>query len=276
VLARVRRTFGELGVAYELVMTERPGHAREIAAAHAPERGRVYVLGGDGTVMEVVGALAHTGTPLGIIPGGTGNLVARTLGVPLDPVRAIRWLAAGRAVTMDLGLLDGGRYFAFAAGVGVDARMIAETGAAAKRRFGILAYATTATRAALQCRTVATRITVDGEQFAAQSAAALVANMGNVLNGLVMLGPDIKSDDGRLDLCLFTPRGTAEAVGVAWRMFRGGLKDGPTMMFRRGSVIRVECDPPQLFHADGELLGTTPFEARVQPGAGTFVVGGGW
>ena len=274
-LKRVRRTFREVGISYELVLTERPGHARELAAARTPECGAVYALGGDGTVMEVVGALAHTSTPVGIIPGGTGNLVARALGVPLDPERAVRWLAMGRAVTMDLGLLDGGRYFAFAAGVGVDARMIAETGAAAKQRFGLLAYATTATRAALQCRTVETRVTVDGETFTGQSAAVLVANMGNVLNGLITLGPDIRSDDGQLDLCLFTPRGTAEAVGVAWRMFRGGLKDGPAMMFRRGSVIRVECDPPQRFHADGELLGSTPFEARIQPGAGTFLVAGG-
>lgn len=274
-LERVRRTFRELGISYELVLTERPGHARELAAARTPECGAVYALGGDGTVMEVVGALAHTSTPVGIIPGGTGNLVARALGVPLDPERAVRWLAMGRAVTMDLGLLDGGRYFAFAAGVGVDARMIAETGAAAKQRFGLLAYATTATRAALQCRTVETRVTVDGETFTGQSAAVLVANMGNVLNGLITLGPDIRSDDGQLDLCLFTPRGTAEAVGVAWRMFRGGLKDGPAMMFRRGSVIRVECEPPQRFHADGELLGSTPFEARIQPGAGTFLVAGG-
>ena len=274
-LERVRRTFREVGISYELVLTERPGHARELAAARTPECGAVYALGGDGTVMEVVGALAHTSTPVGIIPGGTGNLVARALGVPLDPERAVRWLAMGRAVTMDLGLLDGGRYFAFAAGVGVDARMIAETGAAAKQRFGLLAYATTATRAALQCRTVETRVTVDGETFTGQSAAVLVANMGNVLNGLITLGPDIRSDDGQLDLCLFTPRGTAEAVGVAWRMFRGGLKDGPAMMFRRGSVIRVECEPPQRFHADGELLGSTPFEARIQPGAGTFLVAGG-
>lgn len=274
-LERVRRTFRELGISYELVLTECPGHARELAAARAPECGVVHALGGDGTVMEVVGALAHTGTPVGIIPAGTGNLVARTLGVPLDPERAVRWLAMARAVTMDLGLLNGGRYFAFAAGVGVDARMIAETGAAAKQRFGILAYAMTATRAALQCRTVETRVTVDGETFTGQSAAALVANMGNVLNGLITLGPDIRSDDGQLDLCLFTPRGTAEAVGVAWRMFRGGLKDGPAMMFRRGSVIRVECEPPQRFHADGELLGSTPFEARIQPGAGTFLVAGG-
>jgi YegS/Rv2252/BmrU family lipid kinase len=275
VLERVRRTFRELGISYELVLTECPGHARALAAARAPECGVVHALGGDGTVMEVVGALAHTGTPVGIIPAGTGNLVARTLGVPLDPERAVRWLAMARAVTMDLGLLNGGRYFAFAAGVGVDARMIAETGAAAKQRFGLLAYATTATRAALQCRTVETRVTVDGETFTGQSAAVLVANMGNVLNGLITLGPDIRSDDGQLDLCLFTPRGTAEAVGVAWRMFRGGLKDGPAMMFRRGSVIRVECEPPQRFHADGELLGSTPFEARIQPGAGTFLVAGG-
>jgi len=275
VLDRVRRTFREMDVPFELVLTERPGHARELAAARAPECGAVYTLGGDGTVMEVVGALAHTGTPVGIIPGGTGNLVARSLGVPLDPERAVRWLATGRAVTMDLGLLDGGRYFAFAAGVGVDARMIAETGAAAKQRFGILAYATTATRAALQCRTMETHVTVDGATVTGQSAAALVANMGNVLNGLITLGPDIRSDDGQLDLCLFTPRGTVEAVGVAWRMFRGGLKDGPAMMFRQGSVIRVECDPPQRFHADGELLGSTPFEARIQPGAGAFLVAGG-
>ena len=119
--------FATAGVECDSVLTDRAGHGAAIAAERHAEYDAVFTLGGDGTAMEVVGALAGSRRPVGILPGGTGNLVARTLGIPLDVRRAVPALLAGTPADVDLGRLGSGGCFAFAAGVGVDARMIDET-----------------------------------------------------------------------------------------------------------------------------------------------------
>jgi diacylglycerol kinase family enzyme len=81
----------------DIVFTERPGHAAELALHHAPQYDAVFALGGDGTVMEIAGALAGTETPVGVLAGGTGNLLARALGIPLSVRRAVPVLVHGAA-----------------------------------------------------------------------------------------------------------------------------------------------------------------------------------
>lgn len=254
----------------DLAATEHPGHARELAVAHAAGYRAVYVLGGDGTVMEVLGALARSGVPVGILPGGTGNLVARSLGVPLDVTRAVASLVRGRTITMDLGV-TGGRHFAFSAGAGVDARMIAETEARWKRTFGAAAYAYTAVRCALRPRSFRVRAVIDGHVVERDASAVMVANSAGVLSDLVSLGPGIRSDDGLLDLCIFSPRGSAQAAAVGWRLLTKRFDGHPAMFYRAGREFSIECDPPQLYQADGEILGDTPFEASVEAGAAMVI-----
>ncbi len=270
-LPAVRRAFHVAGVRCDLAPTEHPGHAAELAAGRSVDYGAVYVLGGDGTAMEVLGALAHSGVPVGIIPGGTGNLVARSLGIPLDVTRAVAALVRGRATSMDLGITGRGRHFAFSVGAGVDARMIAETDTRWKRAFGPAAYAYTAIRCALLPRTFRVRAVVDGHAVERDAAAVMVANSGGVLNDLVSLGPGIRSDDGVLDLCIFSPSGSAQAAAVGWRLFTKRFDEHPAMFYRAGKEFSVECDPPQVYQADGEILGDTPFEARVDAAAATVI-----
>ncbi|HET7551669.1 MAG TPA: diacylglycerol kinase family protein [Gemmatimonadaceae bacterium] len=267
-----RRAFRDAGVRCDLAPTERPGHAAELAVERSSGYRAVFVLGGDGTVMEVLGALARSGVPVGILPGGTGNLVARSLGIPLDVRRAVDLLLRGRVATMDLGVTGQGRHFAFSVGAGVDARMIAETRAGPKRTFGAAAYAFTAIRCALLPRSFKVRAVVDGEVVERDAAAVMVANSGGVLNDLVTLGPGIRSDDGLLDLCIFSPSGSVQSAALGWRLFTGRFDEHPAMFYRPGREFRIECDPPQIYQADGELLGDTPFEARVEAGAATVIV----
>lgn len=273
-LVRARAAFAAARVPVEVAFTEGAGDAARLAAAVPAGARAVFVLGGDGTVMEVVGALAHTGRPVGILPGGTGNLVARALGVPRDAGRAAALLLRGRPAPLDLGMLATGRRFAFSASVGVDARMIAETPAAAKRVLGVGAYALTAARAALVCRRFGVRAEVDGVVREWRAADVMVANLGQVLGGLLTLGPDIRGDDGCLDLCVFSPEHAFEAVAVAWRLARRRFTGSRALGYRRGRAFRIACDPPQLVQADGEVIGRTPFEACVEPGAATLLVPG--
>ena len=266
------RAFEEAGVRCDAVLTERAGHGAAIATERHGAYDAVFTLGGDGTAMEVVGALANTRRAVGILPGGTGNLVARTLGIPLAVHRAVPALLAGRVADVDLGRLDGGRCFAFAAGVGVDARMIDETPAALKRRLGVSAYALYAARAVLGRQEFDARVTVDGEVIERRASAVMIVNFGAVLNDLLWLGPGISEDDGHLDLCVFSPRHLGDAVRIMWRLLRKDFRDDPCLLYRPGRTFVVETVPPRPAQADGELLGPTPFAVRVEPRAARLLV----
>jgi len=271
-LAAATRALGSQGALVDVATTERPGHAAEIAAARAERYQAVFTLGGDGTAMEVVGALAGRGIPIGILPGGTGNLVARALGIPIATQRAAAALLKGEIAEVDLGRLSSGRCFAFSCGVGVDARMIRDTPPIWKRRLGILAYAFVAVRASLRNVTFRVRATVDGELIERDATAVMVANFGAVLSDLIVLGPGIARDDGKLDLCVFSPASSWEALGIAWRLLRKDFRPHPAITYRSGTRFRVECFPPQEAQADGELVGTTPVEIEVHPRAARLLL----
>lgn len=270
---RARDALLAAGVEFDVVVSSHPGHAALVATERARDFAAVLTLGGDGTAMEVIGALAGTGTPVGVLPGGTGNLVARALRTPRRIERAVPALLHGAVTSVDLGYIpESRRRFAFSSGVGVDARMIDETHPETKRRFGIGAYIHTGVKVGLSRRPFRVRVSVDGVAIEREATALLVANFGTVLDRLFVLGPGIAPDDGRLDLCVFSPRHSADVVRIAWRLFRRDFGNDESLLYRSGGEFRIECDPPQLYQADGELLGTTPYSVRVEPLAARLLV----
>lgn len=264
-----RAALAKKAIECDIVFTERPGHAAELAAQHAPHYDAVFALGGDGTVMEVAGAVSGSETRVGVLAGGTGNLLARALGIPLSIGRAIPALLEGGELRIDLGRFDSGRRFAIAAGVGIDAMMVAETPSWMKRRLGVLAYAIIGTRAALRAvlkrEFFRARVTIDGALHEREAAAVMIANFGAVLGNRITLGPDIRTDDGVLDACVFSPRSMRDAMRIMSRLLRGNFGTDPSMFYGRGSDVRVETTPPLPWQADGELMGTTPFHVVVEP-----------
>lgn len=272
------RAFARAGVRCDTVMTTHPGQGAHLATTLAPGYDAVFTLGGDGTAIEVVSALAAAGgPPVGILAGGTGNLLARTLGIPLSVRRAVPHLLEGGMVQVDLGVLVGApqgrsRRFVFAAGVGTDASMVANASATLKRHLGLPAYVLSYTVAALRRETFEATVTVDGERIERAASAVMVANFGAVLNDLIWLGPGILHDDGKLDLCVFSPGTLWDAVRVAWKLVRKDFRGDPCMLFRSGRHFRVETNPPRPVQADGELLGDTPFDVTVEPLAARLLV----
>ena len=274
--ARVRnralRAFADAGVECDVMPTEAPGHAATLARTHAHKYQAVFTLGGDGTVMEVLGALAHHGPPVGILAGGTANVVARTLGIPLNPARAIPLLLRGYEATLDLGRLGDGRRFAIGVGVGLDATMIAEAPAKLKKRLGFMAYVIGGYKAVLRNRRFALRLTVDGEVFELTASAVLIANFGAVLNDLVTLGDAIAHDDGQLNACVFSPRNLRDALRILWRMIRKDFRPDPCLFYKSGREFRVDTVPWMPSQADGELLSGTPLTVSVDPLAGRLLI----
>ena len=264
-----RAAFERAGVESELILTERPGHAAELTRERCRDYDAVFALGGDGTAMEVAGALVGTGIPLGVLAGGTGNLLARAVGIPLDVDAAIATLLAGDRRRIDLGRLSDGHYFAVAAGVGIDARMVRETPGWMKRRLGVLAYAITASRAAIwsviRRDFFRVRVIVDGAVYERRAAAAMVANFGAILHDRITFGPGIQSDDGVLDACVYSPETLRDAFRIMWRLLRKDFRSDRCMLYRSGRHIRLETDPRLELQADGELLGFTPVDVVVEP-----------
>jgi diacylglycerol kinase (ATP) len=228
--------------------------------------------------MEIAGALAGTGRPLGPLPAGTGNLLARAMNIPLRMDRAVAALVSGKEMQIDLGRLGDGRRFAVAAGIGIDATMVMETPRWLKRRIGVLAYALMATRAAVRAiasgTAIQARLTVDGITENHRATTILVANFGSLLSNRITLGPTIHADDGMLDVCLLAPRSLIDGVRIMWRMLTRNFSDHPTMIYRRGSRIHIETDPPCQAQADGELIGFTPLDISVEPASVKILVPG--
>jgi YegS/Rv2252/BmrU family lipid kinase len=259
----------------ELRATGGPGDARRFAAEAVTDRMDVVgVFGGDGTTMQAAASLVGAETALGVIPGGTGNLLAGNLRVPSHPVRAARSLLKGRVTALDLGRMqreDGLHYFAVACGAGYDARVMAETTAADKRRWRFAAYVATTLRLLPELRSRVHRITVDGIVYEARAALLLVANCGEVIPPYVKLRSGIAHDDGLLDLIVIRADSFTDSVRAVWELLReGGVSagSGPGFIgYARGRVITVETDDAEPVQLDGEPHGSTPFTVEVVPHA---------
>ncbi len=264
----VMRTLRTAGWSAEVLATGGPGDARHLAEYGVSEGVDVVaVFGGDGTTMQAAAALVGTDVSLGVIPGGTGNLLAGNLRIPASPERAARALVAGKPRPFDLGRMDrptGVQYFAVACGAGYDARVMAETLSEHKRRWGMAAYAATTLRLLRDIRSTMHVITIDGVEYDAHAAMVLVANCGEVIPPFVRLGPGIRPDDGLLDVVVMQANSFGQSVRAVWDL----LRSADTLVgFARGREIRVETDPVQPVQLDGEPGGFTPFTATVVPGA---------
>lgn len=239
----------------------------------------VGVFGGDGTTMQAASALVGTEVALALIPGGTGNILAGNLRLPKSPARAAEIIAGGHARRLDLGCVerpDGLHYFAVAAGAGLDARIMAETDAARKRRWGIGAYWGTLARVLPEIRSVECVITVDGTPFSAEAAMVLVSNCGEVIPPFFRLRSDTAPDDGLLDVTVARANSVWDGVRVLREALRPRAESSarPELLgFARGREIRVEPVETLPVQLDGDGCGDTPFTARVVPGAIRIMLG---
>jgi len=280
----VRETLRGGGWDVEVLATLGPRDAYRFAAEARDQKFDVLVCyGGDGTAMQIAAAIVGTGIPLGLVPGGTGNLLAGNLRLPRNAAKAARALLTARPHPIDLGVserADGAHYFAVASGTGFDAELMAETSAAAKRRWKFGAYVGHAVAKLSGVRSARHRITVDGNVHEVGAAMLLVLNCGELIPPFVRLRKDIALDDGWLDVVALRADGMAQSVAAVWDLFRGTANGAGRVWWGRGRTIRVEVvgAAPRPVQLDGELVGDTPFETRILAGALTVLVdpAGGW
>lgn len=261
------------------------------AAREALEAGAdaVCAAGGDGTVRAVAECLAETGgaADLVILPLGTGNLLARNLGVPLgDPAAAFRQAFTDAVRTIDVGwaeiaLPDGVERHAFAvmAGFGLDAHMITETDEGFKDRAGWLAYIESLGRALSASEVIGLDLSFDGAETVREQAHTLIVGNCGALQGGVTLLPDADPGDGELDVLVLSADGIGGWVdtlrNMAWdnglkRLLTRGdtAESSRSASHGRFTALTVELEEPRAFEVDGDELGeVTRVDIAVQPAA---------
>lgn len=233
----------------------------------------VAAAGGDGMVAAVAHALIGTGTPLGILPLGTGNLVARELGIPLETAEAVALLARNPRPKPIDAMRIAGKTYLLNAGIGINAEVIDETSRLGKSLFGRAAYVGTAVWKALQAKTRKIEITIDGHTQAHNATDVLISNCGILARALNPNGPDIRADDGLLDLCVIRIKSPLE---YPWYYLLRWLAPKRVNTISTETTIRqrvsIRCHQPIVVQADGDVIGTTPVDIELLPLAVTVLV----
>ncbi|GAB2561755.1 diacylglycerol/lipid kinase family protein [Spirosoma aerophilum] len=254
-----------LGFAPEAVFTTHPGHATELAQA-AVDRGvnRVLAIGGDGTINETAQALRRSATALGIVPIGSGNGLARHLGIPLNPMKAIERALNGRPVVIDSGEINEYPFFC-TAGLGFEAYVAHAFARQAVR--GLPTYIRTAFRAFWAYKPL--EYTINGQERTLFSLT--FANAGQFGNNAWM-APTANIADGRLEQCEIHPFPAQAAGMLTWRLFNKTLNQSPYWRGQSLTQATVLADGPLLIHADGEPLQLPDGRAHVRILPGSLLV----
>lgn len=233
---------------------------------------RLVVVGGDGSIHAVVQALRDRGeladVPVGIVPLGTGNDLARGLGLPLDPAEAGAVIAAGAPHRLDLLVDDRGGVVVNVAHAGLGASA-AEAADDLKGRLGALAYPVGALLAGARESGWALQVEVDGRPLLAEGATVLLVGVGNSssIGGGTPLCPDAVPDDGLLDVVVATATGPAARVSFGAALRTGRHVDRDDVVTARGRVVRIAGEPVG-HNADGEISEPVPERTyAVEPGA---------
>jgi diacylglycerol kinase (ATP) len=248
-------------------LTERPGHARELAAS-AIARGisTVVAWGGDGTMNEVGTALAFTSASLAIVPSGSGNGLARELGIPFDSAAALDVACSGREMVIDAGEIDG-RLFFNLAGVGLDARVAHRFGVEGVERRGFSRYMAILIRELMQYVPDHLTVTTPASSVTTPVLLVAIANGRQYGNGAI-IAPKARLDSGHLDVVIVRHRSALRALVEMPLVFMGRAANVRGVTMEAAESVQITSPRPVVYHLDGEpIAGTPSIHAHVRPRA---------
>jgi YegS/Rv2252/BmrU family lipid kinase len=268
-LPRVEQELDARRLAFRVQRTRGLEHGVE-QALRAVEAGEVpVVMSGDGLLGAVGGAMAGSETPLGIVPGGRGNDLARVLGIPDDPAGAVEVLAAGHSRRIDVGEANGERFLGIVS-VGFDSeanRLANET------HFlrGNLVYAYAALRTLLGWKPARFTVRVDDERIRFTGYSVSVAN-SRAFGGGMYIAPDAELDDGEFDIVTVGEVGKLRFMGNLPKVFKGTHVEEDEVRVFRAPHLELTASQPFPVYADGEHLTDLPAALRVLPKALSVLV----
>jgi diacylglycerol kinase (ATP) len=272
------RRAAALGLVGEALLSERPGHLAELAAqAVAGGATALVVVGGDGTVHEVVDGLARAPggdrIELGVVPFGTGRDFARSLRIPRRVDDALAVVLEGRVRTVDLGRAtyttpagEAQAYFANFAGAGISGGIAARANRTTKAFGGRLSFIWATLAVFSRWQPIEMTVTVDGAERRALLLEALAMN-GDYTAGGMWVAPEASPEDGTFDVVLIGAFSKAEFVTTFPKIYRGRHVSHAKVEIVRARELRVDAPTPLPIVLDGEQPGTTPVRFEVVPSA---------
>jgi len=263
--ALIRSTMEEKRLSYEIMHTEHPEHATELArkAAEGGSSRCVVAVGGDGTAYEVACGLLGTGVAMGIVPAGTGNDFIKTVGIPKKPLQALDAILNGSARPVDVGRLNN-RMFLNICGTGFDVQTLEYTLAAKKYVRGILPYLIGLVRAIFSYEPVHVSFTVDGETQERDVLLCSIAN-GQYFGGGIPVCPDARADDGLLDMVIVETKPRWKIPFYLPGLMMGKIDRFKVTTHKRCSSMTIRSKAMKL-NVDGEILNMDEAEFEILPG----------
>jgi diacylglycerol kinase (ATP) len=260
----------------EIRLTDKPGSAARFART-AVRKGLDVIIaaGGDGTLNEVINGIGENpgAARVGLIPLGTGNDFARSIGIPADLDTAIDLIRAEQTRAVDLVRVtsDEVRYFVNVSAGGfsglVDEKLTPEM----KKTWGPLAYLRSAAAALPELRGYRTTLAFDDDESLMEELYNVVVANGRYVAGGSLIAPDAVIDDGLLDIVLIPKRPASELALVVAQMALGAHLSSKTIVYRRAAKLTVNSKPGMWFNVDGELVGNEPARFEIVPRALSFI-----
>ncbi len=245
--------------------TENPRLLPEVIRRYQNRVDLAIVGGGDGTLNAAVQGLVDASLPLGILPMGTANDLARTLGIPASVPDACRIIASDRTKRIDLGWVNG-RYFFNVASMGLSVQITQRLSKEAKRRWGVFAYGATALQVIWLARPFKAEIRCNGESIRVKTVQIAVGN-GRYYGGGMAIAADATIDDRRLDLYSLEIRHWWQILALLPAMWRGEHAKWPGVRALQGQEFEVYTRKKSAINTDGELTERSPARFCVIPGA---------
>jgi diacylglycerol kinase (ATP) len=244
--------------------TQARGHATELAkqATRENEFHTVFAVGGDGTVNEVAQGLVDTQTIMGILPKGSGNGLARHLGLPMNFIKSLELIASNNIISMDTFLVNG-MLSVNVSGVGFDGHVASLFGKNGKR--GFVGYSKLVLKEFLSFKQFQFDVELDGKKFEKESFIVALANSSQFGNN-ARVAPQASVCDQLIDVCFVKKVPIHQAIGFGYNMFSGQLNKSSFVEIIKAKNVRMDFSEPMSFHIDGEAHpATQQLEVKMQP-----------
>ena len=265
----MRGRAAELGLRGDEVLSKFPGHLAQ-AAAEA-QGSLLVVIGGDGTVNEVVNGIGGTGAEIAVLPCGTGQDFGRTHGLPSRFDDAVRVALGAETRTIDLGRVEceGGasRYFANVGSAGMSGSVARRANAMTKALGGRATFFYALTREFLAWQNTQVVVEADGGVRREGLMHDVIVANGRYHGGGMKLAPDARQDDGAFDVVLIGDVTKPDFVTTAPKLYSGRYLAHPKVELLRSAAVTVDAAEPLPLEVDGEPIGTTPARFEVVPAA---------
>jgi YegS/Rv2252/BmrU family lipid kinase len=274
VLDALKTHFSDAGIEYVVHETAKEEKPDEIVHTRLENEAFDFVVaaGGDGTVSQVVGGLIGSVIPLGIIPVGTGNLLARDLDIPLKIDEAVALIAGKNGLRKIDAMKVNGHISVLNASIGISAKVMKSTTSEIKNRFGMLAYIWKALGKLIKLKREFITVDIDGKTSKHHAIEVTIFNSGTIVKTLYPEGPDIRIDDGQLDVWIVSYKTIKDYPKYVFRLISKKTAKSLSHFMKANNRIMINSRVPMPLQVDGESIGTTPVEIEVLPGAINVIV----